>query len=243
MSLPIYCVGDIHGQLDMLQGAIMRIERDGGRDAEIVFLGDLVDRGPNSKGVIDLLMNGQAQGRNWRVLKGNHDRFFTLFYDTGTLQDGVLRSDLNWMHPRMGGLDTMASYGVNSTFENPNWEDAKRKIPAEHAEFMRNLPLYHLHNDLLFVHAGIKPNVPLDQQVENDLIWIRGPFHDHTDPHPWLVVHGHTALDEPQHFGNRIDLDSGAGYGRPITAAVFEGRDCYVLTDTGHGIRRDALTP
>jgi len=239
MSSPIYSVGDIHGQIDMLHGALERIERDGGKDAEIVFLGDLVDRGPDSKAVITLLMDGQAAGRNWTVLKGNHDRFFHLFYDTGALNDGVLRPDLDWLHPRMGGAETLASYGITASSAKPNHTETRALIPQLHVDFMRNLPLTHRHGDLLFVHAGIKPGVPLGQQIEDDLIWIRGPFLDYEAPHPWLIVHGHTALDDPQHFGNRIDLDSGAGYGRPITSAVFEGRDCYILTGTG----RRALTP
>lgn len=233
MTLPIYCVGDIHGQIDMLKGAISRIEADGGKDAKIVFLGDLVDRGPDSKGVIALLMEGISQGRNWTVLKGNHDRLFYLFYEDGTVNDGILRPDMDWLHPRVGGAETIASYGIQATSDAPNYALSKAAIPREHAEFMRNLPLYYQHGELLFVHAGIVPEVALIDQVEDKLIWVREEFHKYDKPHPFLVVHGHTALDAPEHFGNRIDLDSGAGFGRPITAAVFEGRDCFVLTDMG----------
>ncbi len=94
-------------------------------------------------------------------------------------------------------------------------------------------------NDLLFVHAGIAPDVPLEQQVENDLVWIREPFLSHEGAHPWLVVHGHTALQRARHFGNRIDLDGGAAYGRPLVPAVFEGRECWLLEKSG----RMALHP
>ena len=79
----------------------------------------------------------------------------------------------------------------------------------------------------------IIPDLPIEHQPIEELIWIRGPFLDHPAPHPWLVVHGHTALKHPRHFGNRIDLDGGAGWGRPLCPAVFEGRDCWLLTDRG----------
>jgi serine/threonine protein phosphatase 1 len=85
----------------------------------------------------------------------------------------------------------------------------------------------------LFVHAGIRPGVPMYQQIEDDLIWIGEPFLTVESDHPWLIVHGHTALDCPHHFGNRIDLDGGAGYGRPLLPAVFEGSTCWMITEDG----------
>lgn len=85
----------------------------------------------------------------------------------------------------------------------------------------------------MFVHAGVRPGVPLDAQVEDDLVWIRSPFLEDTRNHGALIVHGHTALDAATHHGNRVNLDTGAGYGRPITAAIFEGRDAFILTDEG----------
>ena len=115
---------------------------------------------------------------------------------------------------------------------------AKDLVPQEHGDFRRNLRLSYEPDELFFVHAGIRPGVALGDQSENDKVWIREPFLSYTRPHPLLIVHGHTALDHPQHFGNRIDLDGGAGYGRPIHPAVFEGRDCWLLTDRG----RVALT-
>jgi len=240
--MTIYAVGDIHGQLDMLLNALDLITRDGGPDAEIVFLGDLVDRGPDSRGVIEHLMQGQAEGRRWHVLKGNHDRLFDGFVRTGFQYDPRVRTGLGWLHQRMGGLATLTSYGIENVSDPGTERDiqaARAVVPQAHLDFLGGLSLWHRHKELLFVHAGILPEVGLEDQTEDDLVWIRDPFLNHVDPHPWLVVHGHTALDHPQHFGNRIDLDGGAGYGRPIHPAVFEGRDCWLLGDLG----RVPLTP
>ena len=116
---------------------------------------------------------------------------------------------------------------------------AASAVPAAHLDFIDALPLWHQTDDLLFVHAGLRPGIALEEQREDDLIWIREGFVDSDFDFGRLVVHGHTALDHPQHFGNRIDLDGGAGYGRPLIPAVFEGRDCWLLTERG----RVPLTP
>lgn len=234
--MTIYAIGDIHGQLDALRRALDLIFDDGGPEAEIVFLGDLVDRGPDSRGVIEHLMQGQAAGRRWHVLKGNHDRLFSGFVRTGFQYDPRIKSGLGWLHPRMGGVATLASYGLDGRRDpgtDADIQAAQKVVPSAHLDFLEELPLWHRHEELLFVHAGVLPGVALEDQTEDDLVWIREPFLNHTDPHPWLVVHGHTSLDYPQHFGNRIDLDGGAGYGRPIHPVVFEGRDCWLLAAQG----------
>jgi diadenosine tetraphosphatase ApaH/serine/threonine PP2A family protein phosphatase len=236
MTNPIYAVGDIHGQLAQLDRALALIEADGGADAEIVFLGDLVDRGPDSRLVIERLMAGQAMGRNWHVLKGNHDRMFQLFARHGDQHDARILSGLGWLHPRLGGLTTLESYGIAEPATIPveaAWAAARAAIPAAHLGFIDTMPLYKAHDRLLFVHAGIRPGVVLADQIEDDLVWIREPFLSHQGDHGWLVVHGHTALEQPHHFGNRVDLDGGAGYGRPIHPAVFEGTNCWLLTEQG----------
>ena len=236
MSDPVYAVGDIHGQLDLLEQALSWIETDGGPDAEVVFLGDLVDRGPQSRAAIDLLMHGQANGRNWRVLKGNHDRLFSRFLDGGIIDDVRIKSGVNWLHPRMGGPATLASYGVDTAEGAPLeqvLDAARQAVPDEHRKFLANLPTYFERGALLFVHAGILPGVALADQEEDDLIWIRDPFLNDTRNHPWLVVHGHTAIDMPFNYGNRVNLDGGGGYGRTIFPAVFEGRDCWLLDENG----------
>ncbi|QBR37939.1 serine/threonine protein phosphatase [Leisingera sp. NJS201] len=226
----------------MLEEALARIEADGGPDARVVFLGDYTDRGPDSRGVIERLIAGQEEGRDWICLKGNHDRMFEWFMEDIPRHDPHLLIGYHWLHERIGGIETLASYGL--TFKDRTRLDdlhaqAKEVIPLRHAEFLRSLtPLYET-PDLAFVHAGIVPGVPLARQKENDLVWIRQPFHDHTGTHPKLIVHGHTPVDCPSHYGNRINLDSGAGYGRPLSAAVFEGRNCWQLTENG----RQPLTP
>lgn len=236
MTDPIYALGDIHGQLDQLDRALDLIAADGGAQARVVVLGDLVDRGPDSRGVIERLMAGQAAGRPWQVLLGNHDDMFRRFLSDGVVHNARVKSGLPWTHARLGGPDTLASYGIAAgpdTRRAELLEAARDAVPEAHRAFLDSLPRAIEHGPLLFVHAGIRPGVALEAQNSEDLIWIREPFLSHMRPHPWLVVHGHTALEHPQHFGNRIDLDGGAGYGRPVHPAVFEGRECWLLTEKG----------
>jgi len=242
MSAPIYAIPDIHGQAEEIDRALDLVARDGGETAEIVFLGDYVDRGPASHAVLDRLAQGKAEGLPWHILLGNHDRMMRRFLEDGTLHDENVKSGLPWLDGRLGGAETLASYGVTGAGKHPLAEvraEALDRVPEAHRALLRAARPCLERGPLLFVHAGIRPGVPLSEQSEDDLIWIRTPFHEITDPHPWLVVHGHTALDLPRHFGNRIDLDGGAGHGRPLWPAVFEGTDCWLLTQDG----RQALTP
>ncbi|WP_281992828.1 metallophosphoesterase family protein [Sulfitobacter geojensis] len=236
MTTSIYAVGDIHGQLTELHRVLGLIESDGGPDAEIVFLGDYTDRGPDSKGVIDLLVEGQAQGRNWTFLQGNHDRMFHWFMRDYPQHEAYLPVERYWLHPRLGGDTTLASYGLEFT-ERSRMLDvhkmARDAVPQSHIKFLQEAVLSHETEALFFAHAGIRPGVALAEQDEEDLLWIRKEFHVDPRMHPKLVVHGHTPVDEPRHYGNRVNLDSGAGYGKPMTAAVFEGTDCWVLDAGG----------
>lgn len=236
MTHPVYAIGDIHGQIDMLHAALDLIHVDGGADARVVFLGDYVDRGPDSRAVVQFLIDGVAAARNWVVLKGNHDRYLTRFLDAKIVHDSRTRPDLMWLNPVLGGDKTLASYGVSACDGDPIdpiHRAALEAVPNTHYQFLTDLPLFHLTNDILFVHAGIKPGVPLADQHEDDLVWIRDGFLDDPRDHGHLIVHGHTALQAPQHFGNRIDLDGGSGYGRPLIPAVFEGTKCWLLTARG----------
>ncbi|PIE14103.1 MAG: serine/threonine protein phosphatase [Rhodobacterales bacterium] len=242
MTKPIYAIGDIHGHPDELDAALARIERDGGPGAHIVFLGDYTDRGPDSRAVIDRLITGQAEGRNWTCLRGNHDRMMALFCGPYPQQDNQLLLGYHWLHPRIGGVETLASYGVavpDGIRTYQLHEQVRAAVPQAHLDFLAGLQNFHEAGDLLFVHAGIRPGVALQDQKEDDLIWIRGAFLDDPRPHPWLVVHGHTHVPTPEHHGNRVNLDSGAGYGHPLTAAVFEKGEVSILTDNG----RERLTP
>lgn len=235
-----YAIGDIHGHLDLLRGAHDLIAQDraatGDLVAPVIHLGDLVDRGPDSAGVIEHLRNGIAQGEPWVALKGNHDRMFAGFLNDINHHDPGLRSDLAWLHPRLGGGATLASYGVRSATDRPIapvHAEARAAVPPAHLRFLESLPSSLLRGEVLFVHAGIRPGVDLVLQSETDLVWIRAGFLEDPRDHGALVVHGHTALDQPTHYGNRVNLDSGAAYGGPLTAVVIEGRKVWHLTDRG----------
>ena len=261
--LRTYAIGDIHGHLDLLKAAHARIAADrarvgdggagGGPDgagnaaghaagAPVVHVGDLVDRGPDSAGVVEYLVSGIAQGFNWLVLKGNHDRMFARFLADSGHHDPRLRRDLAWLHPRLGGIETLESYGIADPATRPRdtvHVEAAAAVPAAHRAFLETLPVHCLRGEVLFVHAGIRPGVPLAEQTEDDLIWIRDIFLDDPRDHGVLVIHGHSPVERATHFGNRVDIDTGAAYGGPLTAVVVEGRDVFELTETG----RVALRP
>ncbi len=233
----IYAIGDIHGHLDLLIEAHARIANDAlavdDIDAPIIHVGDLVDRGPDSKGVIEYLRAGIAAGKNWIVLKGNHDRMFTGFLADIKHHDDGLRADLSYLHYKIGGGSTLASYGVKNAADRrlkPVHAEAVAAVPQNHRTFLEALPTSYRRGDAMFVHAGVRPDVPLNQQTETDLLWIRGAFLDDNRDYGLLIVHGHTAIDKPRHYGNRINIDSGAAYGGPLSAVVIEGRDVFHLT-------------
>ncbi len=235
-----YAIGDIHGQFDLLRAAHDWVEADrarmGDTGAPVVHVGDLVDRGPDSAGVIEYLMRGQEAGRDWVVLKGNHDRMFATFLADPTAQDPGLRKQFSYLHPAIGGAETLAAYGVRNAADRPVGRvhaDAIDAVPEAHRHFLATLPTHLERGEVLFVHAGIRPGVPLQEQTETDLVWIRGPFLEHPDPHPWLIVHGHTAIEAPRHYGNRVNIDSRAAYGGPLTAVVIEGTEVHLLGPEG----------
>jgi len=236
MTAPIYAIGDIHGQREMLEEALELIAADGGPDAQVVFLGDYVDRGPDCRGVLDLLIAGLSAGKNWTCLMGNHDRMFSMFIEDYPRNDARLLVGYHWLHEKIGGVETLASYGVEVESGARIYEvhaKARAAVPEDHRAFLEGLPSHHEEEGLLFVHAGIRPGLALAEQSEDDKIWIRQEFLNDTRRHPWLVVHGHTHVPTAEHRGNRVNLDSGAGFGRPLTAAVFEGASCWQVTSDG----------
>lgn len=238
--MPSYVLGDIHGHYDLMRRAQDLVEidraREGYHDAPLVHLGDLVDRGPASAQVIDHLMQAQTRGENWIVLKGNHDRLFQMFLRDPWERDPNLRAERPWLHPNVGGSTTLRSYGLRSTQERPLAQvhaEALTKIPDAHRDWIAALPSAFGHEEAFFVHAGIRPGVPFEAQTEDDKLWIRAAFHDDPRDHGALVVHGHTAIDAATHYGNRLNMDSSAAYGGPVSAAVIEGRSAWLLTAKG----------
>lgn len=236
--MPLYAIGDIHGQLGLLKAAHDRISADMARHGPgtVVHVGDLVDRGPDSRGVIAFLRDGIARGETWVVLKGNHDRMFTRFLRDPHEPEPGLRSELGWLHPRLGGGATLASYGVRNAADRPIapvHAEALAAVPPGDRDFLQSLPTLHRQGEAVFVHAGIRPGLPLADQTEDDLVWIRSPFLEDRRDHGALVVHGHTALDAPHHYGNRVNIDSGAAYGGPLSAVAIEGRRVFLLDDVG----------
>ncbi|MGP6087629.1 metallophosphoesterase family protein [Antarctobacter jejuensis] len=254
MTDTIYAVGDIHGQKSMLDDILDRIARDGG--GRVIFLGDYVDRGPDSKAVIETFVQGQAEGRDWIFVKGNHDRMFERFLDSAETADAQIKSGKGWFHPRLGGDTTMGSYmdlpayldakgggqaaldpyGVDpvaDAFMCELMAEAREAVPETHRAFLKGLKLHHQEPGRLFVHAGIRPGLPIGFQEEEDLLWIRDEFLHDTRDHGALVVHGHTPVPTPDLRLNRLNLDTGAGYGDPLSVALFEGPEISVLTGSG----------
>jgi serine/threonine protein phosphatase 1 len=222
----LYAVGDIHGRLDLLDRLLGIIEldarasRDAGRRT-LVFLGDYVDRGPDSSGVVERLITDLPQGFDTHLLKGNHEAILLDFLDDAWRLDHWLMN---------GGEETMRSYGVATKGLAQQGADAEAwrqafadALPESHLRFFRDLQLSVSFGDYLFVHAGLRPGVPLAAQSEADLIWIRGPFLGHADPFDKIVVHGHTPEQEPVTRQNRIGIDTGAVFTGRLTALRLEG--------------------
>ena len=232
--MTVYAIGDIHGQLALLHTALERIERDSGGGATIVFLGDYIDRGPDSRGVLELLSS--ADDPNWIFLKGNHDRMMEWFMQDPPRHDPYLLIGYHWLHDRLGGQETLASYGITDLHRRRMFDvsaDVLEAVPQHHQDFLTSLQLTHAADSAFYVHAGVRPGIALDAQSETDLLWIREEFHQSNADHGALIVHGHTPVDTARHYGNRVNLDSGAAYDGPLSAAAFEGDQVFLLTEQG----------
>lgn len=217
----IYAVGDIHGRADLLSEIIARIDDDIRRRPIAhtieVYLGDYVDRGPHSSTVLDLLAV-RLVANSAVCLRGNHEAVME-----GFLQDpGILEY---WLP--LGGMQTFASYGIELHDDTETALELHRRFldafPREHELVMRCLRNQFSCGDFLFVHAGIRPDVPIEQQDVNDLIWIRDEFLDSTRNHERFVVHGHTPVPHPDIRPNRINIDTGAWRTGTLTCIAIEG--------------------
>ncbi|MDJ0608693.1 MAG: metallophosphoesterase family protein [Kiloniellales bacterium] len=212
----IYAIGDIHGRSDLLRALHQKIlaDADASRATRrlVVYLGDYIDRGSDSRGVIDLLIEGPPPGFAAVYLIGNHEEF-------------LLRSleDESAIRPWLmnGGQETCLSYGIDLRWGRLQ-EQLTAEIPAAHRSFFERLSYSHSEGDYFFAHAGIRPGVPLDEQQPQDLLWIREPFLSSEADHGKVVVHGHTPTGAPVLRHNRIGVDTGACYGGALTALALE---------------------
>jgi serine/threonine protein phosphatase 1 len=246
----IYAIGDIHGRLDVLGRLLELIEQDdigrGPARGIIIFLGDYVDRGPDSKGVVDWLINLQRRRDllsrdgsehaplrfDLLFLKGNHEKLLLSFLDNPA-------SGRSWL--QIGGDATLVSYGL----EDDVVEEALRQgqpglikasamfrtlLPDDHLEFYEKLELFYRTGDYFFVHAGVKPGAGLDRQREEDMLWIRDKFLNWPDDFGAVVVHGHTPVLKPENLHNRIGIDTYAFLTGKLTAVGLEGSQRWFLS-------------
>lgn len=227
----IYAIGDVHGRADLLASLLLQIEVDIAlhpiSKPITVFLGDYIDRGPDSKQVIDLLISPNHTPE-MICLKGNHETFLLNFLKTPALLD-------DWR--QCGGLETLVSYGLKPPM-NPSFNDRTRlahdlanATPESHRKFFQALRLSFVCGDFLFVHAGLRPLIPLQQQSEDDLLWIRDDFLLWDKPFEKIVVHGHTPVLEPDVRFNRINIDTGAFATGRLTCMTIEGAEIMPLVD------------
>lgn len=227
----VYCIGDIHGRLDLLQEIVRKInvqQQNFLGSTYVVFLGDYVDRGPSSKQVVDYLIDSPIPDAKMVYLLGNHEQSLLQF---------MYGSDFGIAHEwfRFGGIATLQSYGVvlkgiptNKDLDSIR-QDLNDKCSLSHKHFYQSLEISFELGSYLFVHAGIRPKVPLDKQNPDDLLWIREEFLDSKRNHGKVIVHGHSVTDKPVVLPNRIGLDTGAYVSNNLTCALFEGNEVSFL--------------
>ena len=220
----VYAIGDIHGRADLLRALRCLIEEDARRAPiarkVVVYLGDYIDRGLESRQVIELLLDQPLAGFENVHLRGNHEEFMLRFLDDISVGTPWLAN---------GGLATLLSYGVG-VGESARMEERadhaqaslRRALPARHRAFLEAHALSHVEGDYLFVHAGIRPGVALDRQAAQDMLWIRDEFLSSSAIHPKIVVHGHSIHWTPEVKPNRIGIDTGAYATGALTCLVLE---------------------
>lgn len=219
-----YAIGDVHGRDDLLGDLLTQIEADIAKRPlarnHIIMLGDLIDRGPDSCGVLERLRRFNVAGCELHVVSGNHEEVLLRLLEG---EYGILPS---WL--KFGGEETLKSYGadverIRCADEPTGLRLIRAAIPATHQAFLRSLDDTVRVGDYLFVHAGIRPLVALADQSQNDLRWIRQPFLSDDRDHGFMVIHGHTITDEVAEKSNRIGIDTGAYQTGKLTALGIEG--------------------
>lgn len=228
----VWAVGDVHGRLDLLQrlldGIVADLRDSAATRKVVIFLGDYIDRGPDSRGVLKLLADlALTEGVEWRFLKGNHEQAMLGFLDDPS-------SGPRWCE--YGGNAALRSYGLRApdlTHRTEAWArvaaDLRHKLTAEEISFLDNLELSVAVGDYFFSHAGARPGVPLDRQSPEDLMWIRRPFLESTATFSQVVVHGHTPTPEVHADGRRIGIDTKAYQSGILTALRLEGQARTIL--------------
>jgi len=225
-----YAVGDIHGCLDLLETLLERIESDIANSApaktSIIFLGDVVDRGPHSAEVIERLRTYSHPRATAHFIMGNHEEVMLRVIDG---ERDVLSS---WL--RFGGAETLKSYGINprELVKMPDQERVaalRSSIPQSHRQFLSSFADSISFGDYVFVHAGIRPGIGLAEQSQSDLRWIREPFLEDPTDHGFVVVHGHTITNAVDVTPNRIGIDTGAFCTGVLTALAIEGPKRWLL--------------
>jgi serine/threonine protein phosphatase 1 len=225
----VAAIGDVHGRLDLVEDLWHQIDAasrlSSARRRILIFVGDYIDRGMHSAEVIDRLLDG-FPGFETVFLKGNHDETLLQFLTDPTIGEA-------WRN--FGGLETLKSYGVQHNV-GKNWAQTRSEfaaaIPRAHLDFFKNLKLHVTIGDYLFVHAGLKPRIPLEDQRETDLLWIREEFLESPANFGRIVVHGHTPTETPDVRANRIGIDTGAYMTGRLTALVLEDRSRRFLSTT-----------
>ncbi|MBI1340914.1 serine/threonine protein phosphatase [bacterium] len=224
-GLRVYAIGDIHGRADLLDRLISMMDQDVRENPPetrpiAVFLGDYVDRGFQSKEVIDLLLSNRLSGYETYFLKGNHEAAMLQFMGNPAIGP-------RWAE--FGGVETLVSYGVRPPRARTNMEEWERActelralMPNEHYHFLTNLSLSVRIGDYVFVHAGMRPGRAIDQQTEHDMLWIRDEFLGDNSPMEAVIVHGHTPMERPFRDHRRVGVDTGAYLSGRLTAARFD---------------------
>lgn len=227
----VYAIGDIHGRLDLFDEILGMIDDDdaarGTAEVHLILLGDLVDRGADSAGVVARAIELRASRPHFGCLKGNHEEVF--------LEAASGDAKATKFLVRIGGKNTLLSYGITlNEYNELEYEDLSRllqeRVPEEHLNFIQSCDDMIEVGDYLFVHAGIRPGVALEDQKPADLRWIRDVFLRYPGAHDRMVIHGHSITEEVDRRENRIGIDTGAYASGRLTAIGLQGQDCWFLS-------------